>query len=59
VEEHPLEVLREAGDELLAREHVRPQHPWHGVRHRRHHEEDDRCEGEAAEERHYIKASQT
>jgi hypothetical protein len=50
-------VLRDAGHERLAREHVGAQDC--SLRDRDHHEEGDRCEGEAAEERHHINASQT
>jgi hypothetical protein len=59
VQERPLEVAGEPREELLARKQLRAQHARHRVRGRRHHEENDRSEGEAAQERHYIKASQT
>ena len=57
--EELIEVVRESGHERLAREHVGAQDPRRPVGDGCHHHEDDRREREAAQERHYIKASQT
>jgi hypothetical protein len=54
-----LEVAREARGERLAGVEVRPQDARDPVGDGRHHQEDHRREGEAAQERLYINASQT